>query len=177
MRAPPPVEFKSAHGRVWRGALALLVGASVAAPLAWGLPYAAALGDGRQPEALFEALGQPLVQGVLAGWAAAMAVAACWLASRRVAEGEHTLRWNGQDWVLAGDGRARPDRRGDAALMLDLGPWMLVRFVPVQGPGPTSTRSVRPTWLPLAASGDPARWAALRGALWNWRAGHGDARP
>ena len=32
-------------------------------------------------------------------------------------------------------------------------------------------------WLALSAGRDAARWAALRGALWNWRAGRGDARP
>ena len=170
MRAPPPVEFKSALGRAWRAALSLLVGASVAVPLAWGLPWLAARRDSRQPEAFFEALGDPLVQAALAMWVAAMAVAAFWLASKRAAAGERTLRWDGQDWVLSGDAQGRPDQRGDAALMLDLGPWMLVRFTPT--PGSAS----RPTWLPLIVSGDLARWAALRGALWNWRAGHGNAR-
>jgi len=170
MRAPPPVEFKSAPGRAWRAALSLVVGASVAVPLAWGLPYLAARWGSAPPDVLFEALGSPVVQAGLAGCAAAMAVTAFWRAGRRAAAREHTLRWDGQDWVLAGDARGRPDQRGDAALMLDLGPWMLVRFIPRKGPAPSS-------WLALTAAGDPARWAALRGALWNWRAGRGDARP
>ena len=163
MRAPPPVEFTSALGLAWRAALALLVGASVAVPLAWGLPYVAAHWGGSRPDPLMAALGHPFVQ-------AAMVVAAFWLARRRSAAGERTLRWDGQDWVLAGDAGGRPDQRGDAALMLDLGPWMLVRFLPQAGIGSA-------TWLPLAAGLDPARWAALRGALWNWRGGPGDARP
>ncbi len=116
------------------------------------------------------ALGHPFVQAAIATWLAAMVVAAFWLARRRSAAGERTLRWDGQDWVLAGDADSRPDQRGDAALMLDLGPWMLVRFLPQAGIGSA-------TWLPLAAGLDPARWAALRGALWNWRGGPGDARP
>ena len=168
MRAPPPVEFKSAPGRAWRAALSLLVGASVGVALAWGLPFLAARLDGRRPDALLEALGDPLVQGLLALWVTAVVVAGFWLASRRAANCERTLRWDGQDWVLAGAAAGRPDQRGDAALMLDLGPWMLVRFRPRDGAA---------TWLPLTLAGDLARWAAFRGALWNWRGGRGDARP
>ena len=169
MRAPPPVEFTSALGRAWRAALSLVVGASVAVPLAWGLPYFASHWGGSRPDALIEALNLPLVQALLAAWAAAMVVAAFWLHRRATGTREHTLRWDGEDWVLAGDAR-RPEQRGDASLMLDLGPWMLVRFLPHAGIGSA-------TWLPLTAGLDVARWAALRGALWNWRAGRGDARP
>ena len=167
MRAPPPVEFTSALGRAWRAALSLLVGASVAVPLAWGLPYFAAHWGGNRPDAFFGALGNPLVQAALAVWVGAMVVAAFWLHRRAVGAREHTLRWDGQDWVLAGS--HRPDQRGDASLMLDLGPWMLVRFLPYAGIGAA-------TWLPLTVGLDLARWAALRGALWNWRADRGDAR-
>ena len=170
MRAPPPVEYTSALGRAWREALSLLVGASVAVPLAWGLPYFAAHWGSRRPDALLDALSDPLAQGVLALWAAAMVVAAFWLWQRDRAAGERTLRWDGQDWVLAADPRGPAEQRGDAELMLDLGPWMLVRFLPYAGVGAA-------TWLPLTVGLDLARWAALRGALWNWRAGRGDARP
>jgi hypothetical protein len=171
MRAPPPVEAVSVLGRAWRAALSVLFGASVAAPLAWGLPYLAALWGSPQPDTLLEALGSPLVQGALAVWVAAMVLAAFWLARRASTAGERTLRWDAQDWVLAGDAPGHPDQRGDAALMLDLGPWMLVRFLP------TATRGFgASTWLPLAAGGEPVRWAALRGALWNWRS-RGAGRP
>ena len=169
MRAPPPVEFTSALGRAWRAALSVLVGASVAVPLAWGLPYFAAHWGGSRPDAFIEALNLPLVQALLAAWGATMVVAAFWVHRRAVGAREHTLRWDGQDWVLAGDAR-RPEQRGDASLMLDLGPWMLVRFLPCASVGSA-------TWLPLAVGVDLARWAALRGALWNWRAAQGDARP
>ena len=169
MRAPPPIEWTSAPGRAWRAALSLLVGASVAVPLAWGLPYFAAHWGSLQPDALFEALANPTFQAALALWAGLMVVAAFWLSSKRFAAGERTLRWDGQDWALAGDADGRPDQRGDAALMLDLGPWMLVRFLPVGGSGAA-------TWLALTVAGDLARWAALRGALWNWRS-HGAGRP
>ena len=169
MRAPPPVEFTSALGRAWGAALSLRVGASVAVPLAWGLPYFAAHWGGSKPDAFIDALGNPAVQAALAAWVAAMAVAAFWLHQRAAAAREHTLRWDGQDWVLAADSR-HPEERGDASLMLDIGPWMLVRFLPYAGLGSA-------TWLPLTVGLDLARWAALRGALWNWRSQRGDARP
>ena len=165
MRAPPPVEFTTALGRAWRGALSVLVAASVAVPLAWGLPYFAAHWGGLRPDAFSDLLGDPVAQALVAGWVALVAFAAMWLSRRDAVE--RTLRWDGQEWVLAAEGR--PDQRGDAALMLDLGPWMLVRFLPCAGLGGTH-------WLPLAVAGDLARWAALRGALWNGR-GPGAPRP
>jgi len=167
MRAPPPVEHVSALGRAWRAALSLLVGATVAVPLAWGLPYFAVHWGSLRTDTFSSLLADPRVQGALALWVAAMVAAAFWLASKRPVAGERTLRWDGEDWVLAGAHRV--DQRGDASLMLDLGPWMLVRFLPYAAMGSA-------VWLPFTVGLDMARWAALRGALWNWRAGRGDAR-
>ena len=165
MRAPPPVEFSCTLGRGWRAALSLIVGLSAAVPLAWGLQYAAAQWS-QPPGSPLRTLGGGVVLAV-----AVMTSGAFWLASRRFDTDERTLRWDGQDWVLAGrDGLA--DRRGDAALTLDLGPWLLVRFVPA-----AAGRGRSAAWLALTAGSDAARWAALRGALWNWRANAGDARP
>ena len=161
MRTPPPVEYTSTLGRAWRGALALLVAASVAVPLAWGLPCLAAHWGGRQPDDLIDALADPAIQAALACWFGAMVVAAAWLSRGSATVRERTLRWDGQDWVLA-DGASPLEERGDAQLMLDLGPWMLVRFLPYAVTGGAGA-----TWLPLTLAGDVARWAALRGALWN----------
>jgi hypothetical protein len=166
MRAAPPVEFTSAPGRFLRGALGLLVGATVAVPLAWGLPYLAAHWGSRQPDLVFTLLGDPLVQAGLAAWVGLMAAAAFWLARRAAREGERTLRWDGQDWVLAGAVNGPSDERGSAALMFDLGPWMLVRFLPYALAGGSFGGG---TWLPFYVAGDLARWAAFRGALWTWR--------
>ena len=170
MRAPPPVEFESTLGRAGHAALSLLVGASVAVPIAWALPWLAVHRGRARPDALIEALGDPLGQGALALCVAALAVAAFRRSTHRAACRGRTLRWDGREWLLSGDATGRPAQRGDAALMIDLGPWMLVRFVSTSGPGPTTS------WLPLTAAGDPARWAALRGALWNARPGRGEAR-
>ena len=173
MRAPPPVEYASALGDAWRAALALLVGAAVAVPLAWGLPYVAAETGSRQSEALFAWLADPAIPPVLALGVGGLVIAAVWLACKSAVTGERTLRWDGQDWVLVGAADGRPDLRGQASLMLDLGPWMLVRFLPHPA---DAARFGAGTWLPLTLAGDPARWAALRGALWNWRA-QGGRRP
>jgi hypothetical protein len=161
MRAPPPVEYLSAPGRAWRAALSVLVSASVAVPLAWGLPHAAARWGGLHPDPLLTLLAQPGVQAGLAGWFAAMAFAATWLWRRAREASERTLRWDGQEWILPGIGGTL-EQRGRAALMLDLGPWMLVRFLPHAGAAFGAA-----TWLPLTLAGDLARWSALRAALWN----------
>ena len=174
MRAPPPVEVTSAPGRFFRGALGVLVGATVAVPLAWGLPYFASHWGSRQPDLFFTLLSDPLVQGGLAAWAGLMAAAAVWLARRAAKAGERTLRWDGQDWVLAGSVNGAPDERGAASLMFDLGPWMLVRFLPYAVGGGSWFGGG--TWLPFYVASDLARWASLRGALWNWR-GSASRRP
>ncbi len=163
MRAPPPVEYACAFGLAGQAALSSLVGLVVAVLVAWGLPYAAA--QWVDPPA-----APDLLQGGLVLAVAVMTSGAFWLTLRRFDGGERTLRWDGQDWVLASaDGRT--DLRGDAALMLDLGPWMLVRFAPA-----AARRARAARWLALTITQDAARWAALRGALWNWRAGRGDVR-
>ena len=170
MRAPPPVEFHCALGRAWRAALSLLAGLSAAVPVAWGLSAAAAQW-GDPPGSPLGTLGIPLLQGAAVLAVALMTSGAFWLASRRFDTDERTLRWDGQDWGLAGPA-GHAHQRGDAALMLDLGPWLLVRFVPA-----ATGRARAAVWLALTAGSDAARWAALRGALWNWRSAAGDARP
>ena len=174
MRAPPPVDYPSALAGTWRTLLSLAVGASLASLVAWVLPYLAAHWGSRHPDALVDLLSDPVVEAGLA-LALGAGVAFCfWLARQRDAASERTLRWDGQHWVLLDPDAGQPELRGDVALMHDLGPWMLVRFLPTAaGVGGLGGG----LWLPLTLAGDLARWAALRGALWNWRAGRGNARP
>ncbi|HEX7637058.1 MAG TPA: hypothetical protein VF457_01575, partial [Burkholderiaceae bacterium] len=148
MRAPPPVELTSALGRAWRGALSLLVGASVAVPLAWGLPYFAAHWGGSRPDAWLDALARPSVQLGLAAWVGLVFAAGAWLSSPAGRGRERTLRWDGQDWVLPAGANGGPEQRGEASLMLDLGPWMLVRFLPYAAGGLRGG-----TWLPFHLAG------------------------
>jgi len=163
MRAPPPVEFSGSLGLPGRVSLASLVGATAAVLVAWALPHAAAQWDGSPAVT-------PLLQGGVALAVAVTTSGAFWLELRRSDDGARTLRWDGQDWMLLAAGGE--SLCGDATLMLDLGPWMLVRFRPT---APSGVRAA--AWLGLTAGADASRWAALRGALWNWRAARGDARP
>jgi len=177
MRAPPPVDYPSGLSRPWRGLLALLVGASVASLVAWVLPYVGAHDGARQPGDLLGVLADPVAEAALALATGGVACIVVWLSCKSGSANGRALRWDGQDWVLADSPGGRPDQRGDAALMLDLGPWMLVRFQPTAAARSGFAGLGAGTWLPLRLAGDLARWAALRGALWNWRAGRGDARP
>ena len=170
MRAPPPVEVTSSLGRAWRAALSMLVAASVAVPLAWGLPYCASHWGSLKPDGFFVALANPAVLAGIAIWTGTMVFAAVWLSITARRASERTLRWDGQDWVLPAGAGGGAEQRGDASLMLDLGPWMLVRFLPyaasTSGLGSLGGGA---SWLPFYVASDLARWAALRGALWNWR--------
>jgi hypothetical protein len=163
MRAPSPVQVTCTAGRYWGAAPAVLAAASVAVSVAWLLPHLAFGWGGWLPDPLPVLAAHPAVQAGLALWAGAMAGAGAWLAGRAARTRERTLRWDGQDWILPGERPGEPELRGAAALMLDLGPWMLVRFVPHAGVG-----TGRATWLPLHPGDDLARWAALRSALWTW---------
>jgi hypothetical protein len=174
MRTPPPVEYPSRLSRTWRSLLSLLVGAGLASLVAWALPYVGAHEAVGQPGAVFGMLADPVAEAALALAMGSVAFVVVWLTWKSGSAGERTLRWDGQDWVLVVRPGGLPDQRGDVALILDLGPWMLVHFMP-QGARGLGLRSG--TWLPLTLDGDPARWAALRGALWNWRAGRQASRP
>jgi hypothetical protein len=161
MRAPPPVEYISAPGRAWRATLHGLVMASIAVPLAWGLPYVAVHWGDRFPDPLLTLVANPGFQAAIVGWFVAMGLVFAWLQRRSSSASERTLRWDGQDWVLPGHAGG-PELRGWASLMLDFGPWMLVSFRP-HGSGVLAPR----LWLPFSLSGDLARWSALRAALWS----------
>jgi len=160
--------------RTWRSLLSLLVGASLASLVAWALPYVGAHEAAGQLGAVFGMLADPVVEAALVLAVGGVACVFVWLTRKSGVTSERTLRWDGQDWVLADRSGCLPDQRGDVALMLDLGPWMLVRFMP-DGARGLGLRAG--TWLPLTLAGDAARWAALRGALWNWRSGRQAGRP
>jgi hypothetical protein len=166
MRAPPPVEYPSVPSRTWRSLLSLFVGASLASLVAWALPYVGAHEAAGQLGAVFNMLADPVAEAALALAVGGVGGVVVWLTWKSGGASERTLCWDGQDWVLAGAALGGPDQRGDAALMLDLGPWMLVRFVPYAA---ATGGFGAGTWLPLTLARDRARWAALRGALWNWR--------
>jgi len=84
---------------------------------------------------------------MLAPAAAAIAGVVAWRASRPRAV---HLQWTGEHWAADGDA-------GEVDLMLDLGPWMLLRFRPSVG---------RPLWLPVPRGEAGASEQGLRAALY-----------
>ena len=122
-------------------------------PLAWAAQWLGAV-----PPAL---VAMPVALAVgLAAWRQ--------LARQERSKPPSRLRWDGTAWsLLPAPGAAA--MTGSATLVLDLGSWMLVRF---RAPGQDGAGAV--AWLPLRLAGDPARWCALRAALWTWR---GQASP
>ncbi len=100
-----------------------------------------------------------LLPGSLAlGWVAAVLAGWC------LAEPPALLAWDGAAWSLRGGGEALPGR---PAPMLDLGNWMLVRFVFHRQDG---TPGHRTRWLPLSRRDVGPAWLALRVALHDDRA-------
>jgi hypothetical protein len=141
MRAPsfPPcvIERRGA----WRSAVAALGAAAGAAAAHWVAQRS----------------------GVAAGCAAAAAIGAALLAgggmllASRLAPLE--LAYDGASWRL---GAGQP--AGTLVAVVDLGPWMLLRFVPDDGVG-------RVRWLPMSQARLPRQWHALRCALFAGRPG------
>ena len=131
MRAAPAVSVICSRAGAWRGALALLPGLAAAALVAW------ALGHLQRPA--WPAL---LVAVPVAVWA--------W---RRARPQAVTLAWDGQRWSADGS-------PGHLDLMIDLGPWMLLRLRPDK----PARRSV---WLPVSPVDAGAAWHALRAAVYS----------
>jgi hypothetical protein len=84
---------------------------------------------------------------LLAALASVLGAAMAWLGSRP--RPVH-LQWNGEHW--AADGQV-----GEVDVMLDFGPWMLLRF---RAPG------ARPRWLPVPRREAGASEQGLRAALY-----------
>jgi hypothetical protein len=82
------------------------------------------------------------------------------------------LRWDGLSWHLgAPDVRAVDMVAGDVQAVIDLGPWMLLRFVAAD------SRPRRPTtrWLPVQRHGLEGQWHALRCSVYSPRPVHLDS--
>jgi hypothetical protein len=144
MRASPACQVVLERFGVWRGAvlaLALLAMLCVATWLAR-----------REP---------PIPLWMLGAAAAAVVAMIALLYSLWRIPARH-LRWDGQVWLLAEPaGRPTGEVAGELTVVIDLGPWMLLRFAPGG-----STRAV---WLPAQRRGLEAKWHALRCAVYSPR--------
>jgi hypothetical protein len=143
MRAPPPIVVTSSRFGCWRGALGALAVGAGAVTATWIVASA-----GQRPAALLLAVA--LLALVLLGAA---------MLGLRIRPFE--LRWDGARWWCAcGAPRAAEPRSGEVQVALDLGSWLLLRFV---DEAPAQRR--RTSWLPLQRRGLEAHWHALRCAV------------
>jgi hypothetical protein len=169
MRAAPPLSVRCHGGWLWRalraafpalaaGVLVLWIGQHLAQSdwalegRAFGLAWLGAAGVTAAP--------------ILLATALALCVAA--LAWRRT--GDNTdqntkdgkareLRWDGQTWSVDGV-------PGHLAVMVDLGPWLLLRWWPL----PAAAALAAPSrWLAVAQIAVGANWHPLRAALYSRR--------
>lgn len=98
------------------------------------------------------------------GWSVAWTVlnaAAWWVLCGLLKTEPLALRWDTQCWLLGHDG----ERRGDVTLMIDLGAWMLLRFVDAAH----ASTARRAAWIPVQRAGLETRWHALRCAVYSPR--------
>ncbi|MDQ6680426.1 MAG: hypothetical protein M3Y67_05620 [Pseudomonadota bacterium] len=143
MRASPPIEVTLNRFGWWRGALALLGSTAGAVMAAW----------------IATSHGQHATGLIAAAAAMTLAAVASAVACARVRPFD--LRWNGMRWQLAAQGRDFDEPlSGDLQVPIDLGFWMLLRFVADLPDG-----AGRVIWLPVQRRGLEPQWHALRCAV------------
>src|SRR5947209_136364 len=112
MRASPPIEISLDRDGWWQAAVAVLAGATAAAVIAWAI----AVSSQRNAWEI--------------GLVLACASIAILLAVTVARTSPAVLRWDGQTWrVSQGTGAALRVREGTLQVSIDLGAWMLLRFV------------------------------------------------
>jgi hypothetical protein len=141
MRASPAFQISLTRFGVWRIAVLAVTQLGLGAIAAWIV--------GRE-QALWIHLAAALagVPLVWVGW--------------RLARIEPVdLRWDGRTWHLAAAGDLSDAAlQGELHATIDLGPWMLLRFV---APAPHRAGVV---WLPVQRLGIATQWHALRCAVY-----------
>ena len=133
MRAAPAVSVRCTGGLGWRAAAAVLPALTIAVLVVWALEHA-------DLARMAAAVG--LVAGLITGI----------LAWRRLAPRAVQLAWDGQTWSVDG-------LPGALAVMLDLGPWLLLRL---RAPGQGGAH-----WVPVSAAEVGPAWHALRAAAYS----------
>jgi hypothetical protein len=142
------VEVTLRRHSLWRGAIFLLTACTVAALVAWGLQASRAQNDA------VVWLGSVLALAALGAGGSLWRVPAA------------TLKFDGSTWWLSdpGDRRGEPTA-GHLEVSLDLGVWMLLRFIPAASPGAW----MRTRWLPVQFEGADVLRHALRCAIYSSR--------
>lgn len=148
MRASPAFQLTIDRFGAWRTALAVPWLAAACALPAWLLS------------------DEPTLPRAAAFAAAAIVLVAC-LRPARIEP--MSLRWDSRAWRL-GPAATRGEEpwSGTLAVALDLGPWMLLKFV-----HDVTAGRPRITWLPVQRRGIEAQWHALRCAVYCARPAQG----
>jgi hypothetical protein len=143
MRASPALQVTLTAFGAWRAGVWLVALCAAAMPWLWANARA------------------DLPPGWVIGALALTSVAALAFGIRLARVPACGLRWDGQRWHL-GPPAADADelRHGSLEVAVDLGGWMLLRFVAE----PPARRAV--TWLPVQRRGLEAEWHALRCAVY-----------
>jgi hypothetical protein len=143
MRAAPAFQVTLRRFGVWRISMATLATGGVACLAAWAAGRDVPIGW---------SLGATLSASVVG--IAGLAISLC-----RVPP--VSLRWDGLCWHLGRPAATSVDAQpGDLRSIIDLGPWMLLRF--------TATDSTS-TWLPVQRRGIETQWHALRCSVYSPR--------
>jgi hypothetical protein len=140
MRQAPPVRVRGSGGRIWRMLCAGLPALSLGVLLFWLQQQLLPAGDA--------------VRVLVAAAAAGICARLLW----RRQPGEQDLAWDGSSWTVDGTPGGR------LQVMLDLGPWLLLRLR-AEAAGHPPRAAVR--WLPLSAREAGAHWPALRAAVYS----------
>lgn len=138
MRSAPSVQVVVGDDLGWRIAAAVSCAAAAAVLAAWlglmaGLPV--------------------LVVAVMAGMAG---LAGAGLSHRLLPAPAGVLAWDGAEWHWGGS-------NGQVAVVIDLGPWMVLHFMP------SGRRGGRAAHLPVSRAGARAGWHGLRTAVYSRR--------
>ena len=144
MRAAPPCQVSLNRFGAWRLGVLFVASLAVAVLLAWLIAHERPIGTA--------------VAIVVMAASTAFAVLGWRLARCKAVE----LRWDGLAWHL---GPSTDDALpGDVSIAFDLGPWMLLRFLPTARSAPVGV-----VWLPVQRHGLEAQWHALRCAIYSPR--------
>jgi hypothetical protein len=147
MRASPPIQVSLTRFAGWRCGVLALAGIAAAVPLAWlaALPL--------------------LPASAWIGAAVGLAAMAACFGLQLAHTPTRSLRWDGQRWHVGPLASAGDEPwHGELAVALDLGGWMLLRFVAAEAP---ARRCV--VWIPAEKRGLEACWHALRCAVYSPR--------
>jgi hypothetical protein len=146
MHAAPPVRISVVPDLPWRRFIAFCACVAAANLTAWAASW-------MQASTLACALAVPLAAGC-SGWMAVFVM------RRSIFAGN--LAWDGACWRWFPD--AADPRTVDLLVMIDLGPWILVRLMPIEPTAPAA-------WLATSRRDAAAHWAAWRTALYSPRPG------